>query len=61
MQNTKVRMDYVRYSAVHSAKLLARIRVARMEMEAASKPAVRDQVKAGRNLGVYVQLFVSRW
>ena len=38
--------DYVRYTAVHSAKLLARIRVARMEMEAASKPAVRDQVKA---------------
>ena len=54
-------MDYVRYSAVHSAKLLARMRMARMKMEVASKPAVRDQVKAGRNLGDYMQLFVSRW
>ena len=49
-------MDYVRYSAVHSAKLLAR-----MKMAGGSKPAVRDQVKAGRNLGDYMQLFVSRW
>ena len=52
--------DHVRHAAVHSARLLAGIRVARKEMEAARKPAGKVQVRQEENLFLYVQPSVGR-
>ena len=52
--------DHVSHAAVHSARLLAHIRVARREMEAARKPAGRVQVRQEEISVFYVQPSVGR-